>query len=462
MKNVCSNITNCVGATPSVKLNRIPLEFNANLHCKLEFMNPSGSAKDRLALMVIEEAEKSGRLPPGGTIVDVTSGSMGVGLAMAAATRGYKTIFVIPDKQSEEKRAVLRAFGARVVITPTNVEPNDRRSAQSVARRLVEETPDSFFADQYHTALNPQAHYATTGPEIWHQFGGEVDAFVCGIGTGGTITGVGRYLKEMKPDVKIIGVDPVGSIYYDYFHTGQLTIPNTYMVEGIGSTFLPDALDFRFVDDVFRVNDKESFQMTRRLVREEGLFVGGSSGAAVAGALKFLRHNDRPGMNIVALLPDSGAGYLSKIFNDTWMRENGFLDPDSRLGTVRDLLAEMGLQDLIVTEADARVPEVIGILKLHGISQVPVVNDGRLVGILTENRLLERALRGGSPSTRAGDLAEANYCTIDKDTELTVVLELFRRARVAVVLDSGKPVNIITRIDIIDFISQSAHPHREP
>lgn len=457
MHKVYDNILQCVGDTPMVRLNRVTTGLKATVYAKVEMFNAGGSVKDRIALHIIEQAEKSGALKPGATIIEGTSGNTGAGLAMVAALKGYKTIFVLPDKQSEEKRAALRAWGARVVVTPTNVEPEDPRSYYSVAKRLVEETPNSFYANQYHNPDNPDAHYKDTGPEIYDQLDGKLDVFIAGVGTGGTITGVGRYLKEKSPETKIVGVDPVGSLYYDYFHTGQLTQPHTYVLEGIGEDFLPSTMDFRYVDDVVRVNDRECFQMTRRLVREEGLYVGGSCGAAVAGALKYLRRVDREGLVACVLLPDSATKYLSKIFNDNWMRENGFLDEDDKMGTVGDLMAGRGKRKLISVLPNARVSEVIGVLKLHGISQVPVVQDGTLRGVVFEKRVLERALEGSRSDVPVEDLVEASYCTVDKETEVSVLTELFRRFKVAVVLDEGnQPVDIITRIDLIDFISQVA------
>ena len=457
MRHVHDDILSCVGNTPLVRLNRVTAGIKANVYAKVEYVNPGGSIKDRIALKIIADAERSGLLKPGGTIVEGTSGNTGAGLAMVAALRGYKCIFVLPDKQSEEKRAALRAWGARVVVTPTNVEPEDPRSYYSVSRRLADETPNCFYANQYHNKSNPDAHFEMTGPELWDQMEGKIVVFVAGLGTGGTVTGVGRYLKSKNPDVKIIGVDPVGSLYYDYFHTGQLTSPHTYMVEGIGEDFLPSTMDFQFVDDVIRVNDKECFVTTRRLTREEGLFAGASSGAAVAGALKYLRLNDRKGSNAVILLPDSGSRYLSKVFDDNWMRENGFLDPDAGLGTVRELVAERGSRELITANADQNVAEVIGLLKLHGISQVPVLDGGRLIGIISENRLLQRALKGGPTTVAVRDLVEADYCTVDPNTEVHVLTELFRRFKVAFVLgvepESKKAFDVITRIDLIDYIS---------
>lgn len=457
MRRVYDNILQTMGDTPLVRLNSVTLGLKATVYAKVEFFNPGGSVKDRIALKIIEEAERRGDLKPGGTIVEGTSGNTGAGLAMVAALKGYKTIFVLPDKQSEEKRAALRAWGARVVVTPTNVEPDDPRSYYSVAARLVKETPNAFYANQYHNPDNPVTHYETTGPELYEQLDGKLDVFVAGVGTGGTITGTGKYLKEQNPDIQIVGVDPVGSLYYDYFHTGQLTEPHTYVLEGIGEDFMPSTMDFQYVDDVVRVNDKECFQMTRRLVREEGLYVGGSCGAAVAGALKYLRRVDREGLVAVILLPDSATKYLSKIFNDAWMRENGFLEPDSGLGTVADMRAGRDKKrKLIGVAPDAKVTEVIGVLKLHGISQVPVVLDGKLQGVVFEKRLLERALQRDRDDVPVADLVDASYCTVDHETEVSVLTELFRRFKVAIVLDdANKPVDIITRIDLIDYISQA-------
>ena len=457
MHNVHDSILDCVGNTPLVKLHKVTHGLKATVYAKLEMFNAAGSVKDRVALNIIKKGEESGALKPGGTIIEATSGNTGAGLAMVAAVRGYKTIFVLPDKQSEEKRAALRAWGARVVVTPTNVEADDPRSYYSVARRLVEETPNSFYANQYHNQDNPEAHYQSTGPELYDQLDGKFDVFVAGIGTGGTITGTGQYLKEKNPDIKVVGVDPVGSLYYDYVHTGQLTEPHTYVLEGIGEDFLPSTMDFQYVDDVVRVNDRECFQMTRRLVREEGLYIGGSCGAAMAGALKYLRRVDREGLVAVVLLPDSSSKYLSKIFNDAWMRENGFLDEQSGMGTVGDLMAGRGTRELVSVSPGARVSEVIGVLKLHGISQVPVINDGQLKGVVFEKRVLERALEGNKADIPVEDLVDASYCTVDGDTEITVLTELFRRFKVAIVLDDKKhPVDIITRIDLIDFISETS------
>ncbi len=454
MKNAHESVLGAIGDTPLVKLNRVTGGLQAHVWCKLEMLNPAGSVKDRVALKIVEDAERAGLLKPGGTIVEATSGNTGAGLAMVAALRGYQCIFVMPDKQSEEKRAALRAWGAKVVVTPTDVEPDDPRSYYSVSKRIAEETPGAFYANQYHNPSNPQAHYESTGPEIWEQTEGRIDAFVAGLGTGGTISGVGRYLKEQKPDVKIIGVDPVGSIYYDYFQTGQMTRPFSYVLEGIGEDFLPTTMDFTWVDNVVRVNDKECFQMTRRLCREEAIFAGGSSGAAVAGALKWLARNDRPDMNVVVLLPDSGARYMSKIYNDQWMAEGGYLDVVERLGTVADVLAASPEREVITVDEGASASEAIGLLKLHGISQMPVLRDGKVVGIIHEKHLLEAALNRGPARHRVGDLADQNYCTVEPDTEISVLSDLLRKHRIALVFDHGDLVGVLTRIDVIDHVAR--------
>ena len=457
MKNVYDDILQVVGNTPLVRLNSLTEGLACTTYAKVEFTNPGGSVKDRIAMQIIDDAEASGELKPGGTIIEATSGNTGAGLAMVAALRGYKTIFVLPDKQSEEKRAALRAWGARVVVTPTDVDPEDPRSYYKTAARLVEETPNSYYANQYHNPANPEAHYRSTGPELYDQMDGKIDVFIAGAGTGGTLSGVGKYLKEQNPDIKIIAVDPVGSLYYDYFHTGQLTQPHSYLLEGIGEDFLPSTMHFDYIDDVVRVHDKECFQMTRSLVMQEGLFCGVSCGAAVAGGLKYLRRHDRPDMNAVILLPDSGSRYLSKVYNDNWMRENGFLESESSMGTVHTLLSTREARDLITVPADAKVTEVIGLLKLHGVSQLPVVDsNNKLIGIISERQLLERALKGSRSNVAVGDFVQANYCTVSHETDISVLTDLFRRSKVAIVIQDGAPTDIITRIDLIDFISRTS------
>ena len=456
MRNVHDNVLSCVGDTPIVRLNSVVGGLQAQVYVKLEMLNPGGSIKDRIALQIIEDAEQAGELKPGGVIVEGTSGNTGAGLAMVGALRGYPCTFVMPDKQSEEKRAALRAYGAKVVVTPTAVEPEDPRSYYSVSTDLGHQ-PGAYFANQYHNPSNPKTHYLSTGPELWEQMDGQVDAIVCGLGTGGTISGIGQFIKEQEAECKVVGVDPVGSLYYDYFHTGRMTEPHTYIVEGIGEDFMPSTIDWQFIDDVVRVNDKECMQMTRRLVREEGIFCGGSSGAAVAGALKWIERNDSPDLKVLIILPDSGSRYLSKIYNDNWMRENGFLDDDAGLGRVRDLQKRLGKRELVHVTPDANVSEVIGTMKLNGVSQVPVLLEGQIQGVLTEKSLLSKALEKGGGSVKAADLASAEFCTVGAGERVAVLTDLFKRYKVAFVVRSEgqkhEVLDVITRIDLIDFIA---------
>lgn len=454
MRPLYNNILECVGDTPNVRINRIMAGLPGDLYAKIEYLNPANSVKDRIAMEIIDDLEKSGKLKPGGTIIEATSGNTGAGLAMVAAVRGYKTIFVMADKQSEEKRAALRAYGARVVVCPTDVEPEDPNSYYSTAKRLVAETPNSAYSNQYHNPANPRAHYKSTGPEIWEQFDHKIDVFICALGTGGTVSGTAKFLKEKNPKIRVVGVDPVGSLYFDYFHTGQLTTPYNYKVEGIGEDFLPTTMDFSFVDDVVRVNDKESFVMTRRLVREEGIFGGSSCGAAVAGAVKWWKNHGVAGMRGVVIMPDSGARYLSKVFNDNWMRENGYLEPEMGLGSVGDLIDHKGSRPIVSVGPDQKVTEVIGVLKVNGISQVPVMEGDKVLGLLSESRLLERALAGSRADSPVRDMVESNYCTVDAATDITVLTELFKRSKAAVVIEAGRAVDIITRIDLIDYIAK--------
>ena len=318
------NTLDTIGNTPLVRLNKVAQGVVPNIYAKLEYMNPSGSVKDRMAKFMVEDAEKRGHLKPGGTIVENSSGNTGSALAMIAAIKGYRCIITMPDKMSNEKANLMRAFGAEVVVTPTDVPPDSPESYYSVARRIASETPDSWYPDQYNNPQNIEAHYRSTGPELWRQTDGTIDALVCGIGTGGTLSGAGRYLKEKKPEINIVAIDPKGSVFFDYFKTRELSQPHVYKVEGIGEDYLVKAVDFSIIDEMVQVNDRDSFLMGLRLCREEGLFGGGSSGSAVWAALEYGRTRSEP-ENIVVVLPDSGSRYLSKMYNESWMKECGFL-----------------------------------------------------------------------------------------------------------------------------------------
>jgi cystathionine beta-synthase len=325
MKNVFNNLLEAVGNTPLIKLNQVTAGSPHTFWAKLETFNPGGSVKDRIAIEIIEAAEKRGDLKPGGTIVEATSGNTGLGLAMVAAIKGYKSIFVMPDKISEEKRAILRAYGSEVIITPTGVEPDDPRSHYSVTARLTKEIPGAFCTNQYHNPDNFRRHYKTTGPELWEQLGDKLDVFVAGAGTGGTISGVGQFLKEKKPGVKIVLADPIGSILYDmYYHKKIVDPPKAYKVEGVGEDMMPDNVHFGVMDAVIQVDDKSAFQMTRKLIAQEGMCVGPSSALALVAAMEYAKKLEKPS-NIVILFPDNGRAYLSKVFNDQWMKENGLL-----------------------------------------------------------------------------------------------------------------------------------------
>jgi len=320
---VHKTILDAIGNTPLVRLNKVSQGLKPTILAKLENLNPGGSVKDRIGIAMVEQAEQTGLLKSGGTIIEPTSGNTGVGLAMVASVKGYKMIFVMPDKMSEEKRSILRAYGAKVVVTPTNVSPESPEHYTKVAERLARETPHSYMPNQYENRANPDAHYRTTGPEIWRQTEGKVDVFVCGMGTGGTITGIGRFLKEKKKNLKVVGADPEGSIFYPRYH-GDKEEPHQYKVEGIGEDFMPGTMDMSIVDDIIQVSDKDAFHMARRLAQEEGILVGGSGGTAVHAAVKVAEHLPKD-KTIVTLLPDTGRNYLSKLFSDQWMKEQGFL-----------------------------------------------------------------------------------------------------------------------------------------
>jgi cystathionine beta-synthase len=457
---VYDNILQAIGKTPLIQLKRIGRGLPCPLYAKVEFFNPGGSVKDRIAVNIIQDAENSGRLRPGGTVVEATSGNTGAGLAIVCAQRGYKAVFVMPDKMSQEKIQLLRAFGARVVITPTAVEPEDPRSYYSVARRIVEETPNAILANQYHNPENPRSHYLTTGPEIWEQTQGRVTDVIISLGTGGTVSGTGKYLKEQNPDIRIIGVDPVGSILLETWKAGR--IPDdvkafSYKVEGIGEDFLPSTLDLSMIDDIIRIGDRESFTWTRRMVKEEGMFCGGSSGTAVAAAVRYAQ-TLTPDRLVVVILPDSGSRYLSKIFDDKWMRENGFLESSWGETPLSEVLAAKTNQGLITACVTDRLSDVIALLKEHDISQVPVLQpDGSLAGLVSEVDLLKLMLEGRQNPSLDGDISQIirpAQAVFPGTAPLDEVLHSLVEGQVVLVVESDHPVGILTKIDVLDFISQ--------
>jgi cystathionine beta-synthase len=457
---VYDDILQTIGKTPLVRLNRLAKDLPCPVYVKVEFFNPGGSVKDRIAVNIIEAAERSGMLTPGGTVVEATSGNTGLGLAIVCAIKGYKAVFVLPDKMSQEKIQLLRAYGARVIITPAAVAPDDPRSNLSVSRRIVEETPNAILANQYHNPENPRSHYLSTGSEIWEQTGGKVTDVVMGMGTGGTITGVGRYLKDHNPNIRIIGVDPVGSLLKETWQQGHLPEdikPKTYKIEGIGEDFLPSALDMTVIDDVIQVGDKESFLWARRLVKEEGIFCGGSSGSALAGAMQYSANLSSDRL-LVVLLPDSGTRYLSKFYDDKWMRENGLMEEAWCEASLMEVLSVKPLKGLIAAHETDRLTDVIATMKSHDISQMPVVSANEsLVGLVTEIDLLKYLVEDDharhSAETVSGIMRPARY-VFPSTTTVARVLPVIMNDQSVLVSEERRPIGILTKIDLLDFITQ--------
>jgi len=449
------NILAAIGNTPLVKLNRVVPEGAAEVWVKCEYLNPAGSIKDRMANYIIEQAEKKGILKPGGLIVENTSGNTGQGLAMAAAIKGYRCIFTMPDKMSKEKQDSLKAYGAEVIITPTDVPGDSPEHYVNVAKKIAEDTPGAFYVDQYHSSWNIDAHYHSTGKEIFEDTdGGKFDAFVGGTGTGGTVSGVGRYLKEHAPHIKIIGADPLGSVHYHLFHTKTLPTAHVYMVEGIGEDIECRAMDFSVVDDMRQVNDRDSFVMARRLVREEGLFCGGSSGCNVHIAVKIAQQLG-PGKVVVTVLPDSATRYTTKFLSDAWMKDYGFLGSDRDLGIVEDILA--GKKQTIITASEHDpIMTIVGLMKQHGVSQVPIVDaKGHPVGMVHEMDIL-RALQAGTVKTTDAVKAVSHHLggLIYPKARIEELYRIFETNQVAVVVDQEKIVGIISQIDVIEFMGK--------
>jgi cystathionine beta-synthase len=457
---VYDDILQTIGKTPLVHLQRLAADLPCHLYAKVEFFNPAGSVKDRIAVNIIEEAERSGQLKPGGMVVEATSGNTGLGLAMVCAKKGYKSTFVLPDKMSQEKIQLLRAFGARVVITPTAVAHDDPRSYVSVSKRIVQETPNSILANQYHNPENPRSHYLTTGPEIWEQTGGMVTDMVIGMGTGGTISGTGRYLKEQNPDVRIIGVDPEGSILAETWRLGSVPADaqhKTYKIEGIGQDFLPSTLDFSVIDEVIQVNDKESFSWARRLVKEEGIFAGGSAGSALAAAMQYGKRLT-PDHLLVVLLPDSGSRYLSKFYDDKWMREYGFMATDWCEASLKEILSVKPQHDLITAHEDDLLTDVISVMKSHDISKMPVIRtDQSLAGLVTEIDLLKFLVEDNhleKHSEKISTIMRPPQNVFPGSTLVETILPAIIGNQVVLVTEAEQPIGILTKNDILDFITQ--------
>jgi cystathionine beta-synthase len=458
MKREYPTVLDLIGGTPLVRLQRLGRSDGPTLLAKLDYMNPGGSVKDRIGLKMIEGAEREGKLKPGGTIVEPTSGNTGVGLAMAAAIKGYRCIFVMPDKIATEKISLLRAFGAEVVICPTAVPPSSPESYYSVSARLAEEIPGAYKPDQYSNPANPDAHYETTGPELWEQTGGELDALVLSVGTGGTISGAARYLREQKPGLLVVGADPEGSIY-----SSETAHP--YLVEGIGEDFWPETYDPSLVDEYVTVSDRDSFRTARRLAREEGLLVGGSGGTAVWAMLK-VAERFGPEATLVTLIPDGGRGYLSKFYDDNWLMEYGFLERRGAAPTLAQVLAfkhdeDAGVPQLIAVESHEKVGRAVELMQRYGISQIPVIRHepaeslADFVGALHERGLLERVFR--NPDSLNEDVATAMEPPLPAvelgESVETVYADLAGGGSGVVVADSGRPLGVLTRADLLEYLA---------
>lgn len=448
------NILQTVGNTPLVRLNHVAKDCPATVVAKLEAFNPGGSVKDRIAVAIVDEAEAKGLLRPGGTIVEATSGNTGTGLAMVAAVRGYRSVLVMPDKVSREKINLLKSFGAEVVITPTAVPPDSPESYYEVAKRIVRETPGAYLANQYYNPTNPEAHYRSTGPEIWSQTAGKVDYFVAGLGTGGTISGTARYLKQQNPKVRVVGADPVGSILKEYFDTKKVIQPRPYKVEGIGEDFFPGTLDFTLIDEIVSVSDSQSLNLARRLAREEGILAGGSAGTALYAALQVARRA-KAGQLVVVLIPDTGERYLSKVHSDEWMRDNHLLD--SSAVTVGEILRGKGnhVPAIVSVTYDEPASRALALIREFNISQLPVLKDGKVVGAVTEGALLTKVLDGtANPETRLEYLIEKALPTVSLHEHLPRVMKLLAERNAAVAVDEGgRPTGVITRFDLIEYIN---------
>ena len=458
MADIKNSALELIGGTPMLKLqNIVPKNSIHNYYVKAEFMNPGGSIKDRIALAIIEKAEERGELKPGATIIEATSGNTGVGLAFIAAVKGYKSIFVMPAKMSKEKVDTLRAYGAKVILTPVGVEPDDPRSHYSVAKKLVEITPNSYYANQFFNDDNPQKHYETTGPEIWEQLDGKVDVLVSGAGTGGTISGVGKFLKEKNPDCKVVLVDPPGSILHDMFHHGKVvTPPAPYQVEGIGEDMVPGNMHFEVVDDSIYVDDKSSFMMARDALKKEGLYVGGSAGTNIAGAIAYAEKITDRSLNVVTFLCDSGNRYLSKQFNDDWMKENGFLESPMQNNSVSDLIAKVQPdQTLFSVRSSESIFREIELFKEYRVSQLPVLDGDTVVGLVDESDLLFPLAKGEiKPTDGIINFVKDKILFVEMDDNLQKLADMFQDGYVALCYDASKKLHVITKIDLIDFLSE--------
>jgi len=451
------SVLDTVGRTPLVRLRVLARHCPPPVLAKLEFFNPGGSVKDRIGLAMVEAAEREGKLKPGGTIVECTSGNTGLGLAMVAAVKGYRAVFCMPDKVSSEKVYLLKAFGAEVMLSPTAVAPDSPDSYYSVARRIARERPGAFLTDQYSNPANPLAHYKSTGPELWEQTAGKITHFVAGMGTGGTISGTARYLKEKNSRVQIIGADPVGSILKHYHETGQMSEARTYKIEGVGEDFIPGATDFKVIDRVVSCTDRDGLNLTRRLAREEAIFVGGSSGMAAWVALHVAKDLPADAL-VVVLLPDTGERYLTKVHSDEWMRDNHLLDP--AVTRVSDVVGGKGrkIPGLLTVQAGEPLRKALALVEAHDITQIPVLREGAVVGTLFDNEILKRVLEDSSVLDQPVESLMGDPLPVVRSEEPVeqVTRLLASRNPAVLVSDNGKVTGILTRFDMLQFIAGAA------
>jgi cystathionine beta-synthase len=450
---IYNSIIETIGNTPMVKLNNVTKGIRGAVLAKVEYFNPGNSTKDRMAVKMIEDAEKAGILKPGGTIIEGTSGNTGMGLALAAIAKGYRCIFTMADKQSQEKINILRAVGAEVVVCPTNVEPDDPRSYYSVAKKLNKEIPNSIYPNQYDNPSNAAAHYATTGPEIWKQTEGKITHYVATVGTGGSMCGTARYLKEQNPNIVTVGIDTYGSVFKKYKETGVFDEKEIYpyLTEGFGEDILPKNVDFDVIDLFIKVTDKDGAIGARKLAREEGLFVGWSSGSALHGALEYAREHLKEDDVMVLLLPDHGTRYLAKVYNDQWMKDHGFTESRA-FSTARDIIAARTTQDTLYTVAQtAKVSEAITLMNKQGIDQIPVTHDNQFVGSVSSSSLLEKIIQDPNlQSKEVGEVMDKALQFVAPDSTLDVLSSLLNKSNKAVLVrDMNHKVHIITQHDVL-------------
>jgi len=451
------NVLGLIGQTPLVRLNRLARGVKAQILAKMESLNPGYSVKDRIGVAMIEAAERDGLLKPGGTVIEATSGNTGIGLALAAAVKGYKCIFVMTDKASVEKSRYLKALGADVVITPVSAKPGTPDHYVSTARRIASETPNSFYPDQYSNPANPDAHYRTTGPELWEQTGGKITHFVAGIGTGGTISGTGRFLKEKNPAIRIIGADPYGSIFKTFKETGKLVEATPYLVEGIGQEIVPPNVHMKYVDEVVNVTDSESFEMSRLLGRMEGIFCGGSTGTNLGAALRVAKDLDEESI-VVFIVCDTGEHYLSKHHSDEWLKEKRLLEPQRMTaGLINGTKKPQAPKALVFVKPSDTVAEALEKMDELGLTQIPVLDEGRSVGSLRENRVLAKVVRDREMLTSpVSEVMESSFAILDVDASSSEVTKRLQTSPAVLVEEYGRIIGIITRHDVLDLRLKSA------